>query len=105
MIDLTITDAEELALIQEHREKKAAEQRLAEAWAQVFGELNEAAHTGVGAWTSAGKRFLDRAAAVGWDAETDHFLEGLLKARGWREEHVRGRGYVWVWRPKAAPED
>jgi hypothetical protein len=31
MADLTITDADELALIQQHREKKAAEQRLADA--------------------------------------------------------------------------
>ena len=43
MADLTVSDAEELELIRQHRERTAAAERLADAWTQVFAELSEAA--------------------------------------------------------------
>jgi hypothetical protein len=107
MADLTVSDAEELELIRQHRERKAAAERLADAWTQVFAELSEVAEKDLGAWRAAGLKFIERAKAAGWDEgdEIDDFVTGLLNATGWREAHVRNHGYVWKRVRRGAAEE
>lgn len=94
-------DDDEWALVREHRAKKAAEEARDEMWRQVLAELVEAAGDNDD-WRAAGERFISRAGSIaGWDdvagdnPETDSFIEGLLMAADWREEHIRNHGTVW----------